>query len=487
MASYHDLRSFLATLERGEMLAKIDTEVDPNLEVAEVARRVFQKGGPALWFKNVKGSPYPVVVNIFGTTERMNKAFEVSGIEEVVGDVEDFLSPLYYPGRGVMDKLKYFPQLFQMGNFVPKQARRPASQEVVEEEPNLEHLPALRSWPEERGPSISLPLVVTRDPETGQQNMGIYRMQILDSKTALVRLYPQRDGAVIMNRYRDRGQKMPVAVALGADPATIFAAFAPLPLGVDEMLWAGFIRKTPLEVTRCRTNELFVPAQAEFVLEGTIDPEDTRVEGPLGEPTGHYSPPVEYPVFHLECITRKRNPVFPATVMGEAPMESSYLVKAAEKVFLPLLKLYLPEVVDFSFVTEGGIHGCAVVSIEKSYAGQAKKVLHALWGMKEFMFTKVIVVVDKDVDLRDQSKVFQKVVHGMDPHRDLLTAEGPLGSFDLAARVPGYGWKVGIDATRKAPAEGYERPWPEGLSADVDIKETVDHKWKSYGLGKYGL
>jgi len=486
LSSYYDLRSFLTTLEKEEKLVKIDAEADPDLEVAEVARRVFRKGGPALWFKKVTGSPYPLAVNIFGTTERVNKAFEVGRIEEVAAEVEDLLSPLFYPGRGFMDKLKYFPHLFQMGNFVPRQARKPSCQEVVEKTPNLGELPALRSWPGEGGPSLTMPLVITRDPETHQQNMGIYRMQILESKTATVRLFPQRDGAVILSRYREKGEKMPAAVALGGDPATIFAALAPLPLGVDEMLWAGFLRKSPLEVTRCRTLDLYVPAQAEFVLEGYIDPEETHKGSLMGEPTGHYSPPAECPVFHMTCMTRKRNPILPATVLGEMPMESSFLIKAAEKIFLPLLKLYLPEVADFSFVSEGGIHGCALVSIEKSYPGQARKVLHALWGMKEFMFAKVLVVVDRDVDLNDLPAVFQKVIHSFDPHKDLVISEGALAGFDLAARTPGYGWKVGIDATRKGAAEGHEQPWPEGLSADPDIQEMVDRKWSSYGLGEAG-
>jgi 4-hydroxy-3-polyprenylbenzoate decarboxylase len=356
---------------------------------------------------------------------------------------------------------------------------------VVEENPSLDTLPILKCWPDDGGKFITLPLVFSKDPVSGRQNVGMYRMHVYDDRTTGMHWHIHKDGAGHFKKHRETGNKiMEVAVALGGDPATIYSATAPLPPNIDEMLFAGFLRQSPVEMVQCKTVDLKVPAEAEFILEGYVDVSERRIEGPFGDHTGYYSPADSYPVFHLKCITRRRQPVYPATVVGIPPMEDCYLGKATERIFLPLLKLQFPEIVDINLPFEGVFHNCAIVSIKKEYPGHAKKIINALWGMGQMMFTKTIIVVDADVDVQNISRTAWKIFNSIDPNRDFVFTEGPLDALDHAASLPNYGSKVGIDATKKWSSEGYPRKWPQEVKMPEEIENLLDRKWQEYGFKK---
>lgn len=476
---YKDLQDFADVLEKKGLLKRITVEVDSRLEITEIADRVVKSNGPALLFERVKGSPYPVLINIFGSYERLNLALETDDLDRIADRISDLMDMSNY--MGFMNKLKSVPKLARLARVFPKKVDKAICQEVVEE-PDLSKLPVLWCWPEDGGPFITLPLVITKDPETGQQNMGMYRMQVYDSKTTGMHWHLHKDGREIYEKYRRSGGKMPVSVALGCDPAVIYAATAPLPKEIDEMIFAGFLRGEPLNIVKSKTNDIYVPANAEFVLEGYVDTEELREEGPFGDHTGYYSLKDLYPVFHLTCITRRNKPIYPATVVGKPPMEDCYLGKATERIFLPFIKLLCPEIVDLNFPLEGVFHNCAIVSIRKRYPGQAKKVMYALWGMGQMMYTKMIVVVDEDVDPHDLSTVAWKVFNNIDAGRDVLIADGPLDALDHASPMPFYGHRMGIDATKKWPEEGHARPWPDDVVMDENIKRLVDERWHEYGI-----
>lgn len=478
--AYRDLHEFIGVLEGAGELKRIGEPVSPVLEIAEISDRVVKRGGPALLFTNVSGYDMPVLTNIFGSRRRVEMALGAS-LEAVAGRLESLLQ-VPEPPAGLVDKIRALPRLAELASFFPRVVRRGPCQEVVQEDFSLEDLPVLQCWPRDAGRFITLPLVFTRDPDTGARNVGMYRLQVYDARTTGMHWHCHKDGAAIFSRYRRQQRRMEVAVALGADPVTIYAATAPLPPGMDEMLLAGFLRQEPVELVRCRTVDLEVPAHAEIVLEGYVDPGEDRLEGPFGDHTGFYSPADMYPVFHVTCMTRRREPVYPATVVGRPPMEDAYLGEITERVFLPLIKMQLPEVVDMHLPVEGVFHNLAIVSIRKSYPGQARKVMHALWGMGQMMFTKVIAVVDADVDVRDLAGVRWRVLANMDPQRDLVVTAGPLDALDHAAPVPGYGGHLGIDATRKLPEEGHSRPWPEEITMSEEIIRLVDEKWPRLGL-----
>ncbi len=481
---YTDLRSFLATLLKKEELVKVEETVAPQLEMAEIVSRVNAAGGPALWFKNVKGSPYPVAVNFLASPRRLCLAFEVQSLEEIAAEIRDILEPFIRPGRGLMHTLKYIPQLAHMQKFIPRPARRSGCQEVVEKDPDLSALPLLQAWPFDAGRYISMPLVILKDPESGQQNMGIYRMQVLDPKRAIVRIHPQKDGAEILRRYRRLGKQVPAAIAIGADPATIFAAFAPLPFGFSEMVFSGFLQKSPLEITRCRTIDLEVPAQADFILEGFINPAEEAPEGPAGSYTGYYSRVENYPVFHLKAMTRKKYPIFPVSIPVRPPGELSCLIEATVRIFMPFLQMHLPEIVDLALPAAGGFHNCIIVAIDKSYPGQAQKVMHALWGLGHLLFAKVIIVVDRDTDPHNPQEVAWRVLSNLDAGRDFVFSAGPADALDHAASNAGVGGKIGIDATAKLGQEEKAGNWPESLSMSQEIRELVARRWKSYGIDR---
>lgn len=478
--AYKDLADFISTLEERDELKRISCEVDRNLEITEITDRVVKVGGPALLFERVAGSPYPLLINAFGTPKRMALALEVDSLDDIAGRIEELLD--VRGTGGFLDKLRELPKLAELSRFFPRQVKSGECQQVLEE-PDLDRLPVLRCWPGDGGPFFTLPLVFTRDPDTGVQNMGMYRLQVYDGRTTGMHWHLHKDGREIWEKYRVRGGRMPVAVAVGCDPATVYAATAPLPRFIDELVFAGFLRRSPVETVKCTLSDLRVPAHAEFVLEGYVDTDgELRREGPFGDHTGYYSLIDLYPVFHVERITRKRAPVFHATVVGKPPMEDCFMGKATERIFLPLIRMQLPEVVDLNFPIEGVFHNCVIVSIRKRFPGQARKVMHAIWGMGQMMYTKMVVVVDEGVDPQDLSAVAWKVFNNIDAARDLEVVAGPLDALDHASPLPHFGHKLGIDATKKLPSEGHTREWPDDIVMDREIRERVDVRWNEYGI-----
>lgn len=481
--AYSDLRAFMAELEKKGLLKRIKVEVDANLEITEISDRVVKSGGPALLFENVKGYNIPVATNLFGTLERMKLALGVEDLDQIGDELLSIIQPPELPTT-FMDKLKALPKLAQLSSFIPKTVKNgPCKEVVLKDNPSLAGLPVLKCWPEDGGPFITLPLVFTKDPETGRRNVGMYRMQVYDDCTTGMHWHIHKDGAEhCLKRRHGGGGKMPVAVALGADPAVIFSATAPLPAGIDEILFAGFLRKEPVELVKCETIDIEVPARAEIILEGYVDPDESRLEGPFGDHTGYYSLADQYPVFHLTCVTHRKNPIYSATIVGRPPMEDAFIGKATERIFLPLMKLQLPEVVDINMPPEGVFHNCVIVSIKKRYPGQAKKVMSALWGLGLMMLAKLIIVVDEDVDVQNLSEVMWRVFNNIDAGRDVMTVEGPLDALDHSSPLPHLGTKMGIDATKKWNSEGHLREWPEDITMSEAIKKLVDGKWGKYGI-----
>ena len=477
---FTDLQDFIRQLASSGRLSRVSAEVDPELEITEIADRMVKQGGAALVFEHVKGSPYPLAINLFGSQDRACFALDVDSFDDIARRVSSFI-PTAAP-ETLLDKMKLLWSMKDLKNFQPRPVRSGICQEVVEKEgPLLASLPVLRCWPEDAGRFITLPLVITKHPETGVQNMGMYRMQIIDGRRAFMHWHLHHDGASHHRANLALGRDTEVAVALGCDPATLYAATAPLPPGIDELLLAGFLRNSPVETVKGATVDLMVPACAEFVLEGTVGAE-TGIEGPFGDHTGFYSDAGEYPVFTVRAITRRKSPVYPATIVGRPPMEDFYLGKATERIFLPLIKLQLPEIVDINFPLEGVFHNCALVSIRKQYPGHARKVASALWGMGQMMLTKLIVVFDADVDVQSSSGAAWTAFSNVDPERDLFFTRGPLDVLDHASPTAVYGSKLGVDATRKLPAEGHGRGWPEEIRMDDATRELVTRRWKDYGL-----
>lgn len=475
---YKDLREFMEELEGRGLLKRIKKEVDPHLEVTEVLDRAVKARGPAVLFERVKGSRFPIVGNLFGTMERVRLALETERLEEAGERLVELLKPEI--PTTLVEKLRTLPKLKEIAAFPPKIVRHGPCQEVIMEEPDLSEFPIPQCWPKDGGRYITLPLVFTRDPETGERNVGMYRMQVFDSRTTGMHWQIHKHGAEHLRAAGARKERLEVAVALGSDPATIFSAIAPLPKGFDEMLFSGFLRGKGVELVRCKTVNLEVPAQAEIVLEGYVDPAELRMEGPFGDHTGFYSPAEPYPVFHLTCITHREEPVYPTTIVGKPPMEDGYLGKAVERVFLPLIRLQLPEIVDMNLPIEGCFHNLCIVSIRKSYPGQAKKVMCALWGLGQLMFTKAVVVVDQGVNVQDPGQVLWAVSNLVDPQRDITIVPGaPADSLDQAGPLPNLGSKIGIDATRKGREEGVYRDWPEEITMDEGVKERVEGLWKT--------
>ena len=477
---FDGLQDYLTALEKRGELRTIDAPVDPELEITEIADRVVRAGGPALRFTSPKGAQYPLAINLFGTAARTAFALGVSDLNEIGTRVEELLRA--EPPSTLLDKIRALPRLIEMSNWAPKTVGRAPCQQVVEETPRLSDLPILKCWPQDGGRFLTLPLVFTRHPETGRRNVGMYRMHVYDDRTTGMHWHPHKVGAQHYREYQARGERMPVAVALGSDPAVIYSATAPLPEDFDEMLFAGFLRRQPVEMVKCKTCDLEVPADAEFVLEGYVDPEELRTEGPFGDHTGYYSLADQFPVFHLTAITRREKPIYPATVVGPPPKEDCFLAKATERIFLPLLRMQLPEIVDISLPIEGIFHNLALIRIRKRYPGQALKVMHALWGLGQMMFTKIIVVVDEDVNVQNLSEVIWRVGNNIDPERDVCFVRGPVDILDHASPLPGLGSKMGIDATRKWPGEGFTRPWPEVIEMSPEVRERVSALMATLGL-----
>ena len=476
--SFNSFQEFLRYLEGQGEVVRISAEVSADLEITEITNRVTKAHGKALLFERVRGSRFPVVTNAFGSYKRLAMAFGQTP-DEIAGKIESLIT-LKVP-QGLADKMKLLPRLLELVRIPPKTVTRAPCQEVVHTDPDLSIIPALTCWPHDAGKFITLPLVVTASPEDGTRNMGMYRIQIYDKTTTGMHWQIHKDGRSHFSQYARAKKRMEAAIVIGGDPATIYAATAPLPPAIDELLFAGFIRNKAVEIVRCKTVALEVPAWAEFVIEGYLDPEERRTEGPFGDHTGFYSPAEDYPVFHVTCITHRKDPVYPATVVGPPPMEDAFLAKATERIFLPLIRTVVPELVDMNLPVEGAFHNCAIVSIEKSYPMQAQKVMHALWGMGQLMNTKMIIVVDGDVNVQDLSAVAWKAFNNVDPARDLTITSGPLDALDHSSPYPLHGSKVGVDATRKIEGET-GRAWPEEIKMSEDIIRLVSDKWKAYGI-----
>jgi 4-hydroxy-3-polyprenylbenzoate decarboxylase len=488
--AYKDLREFLKVLEKRGLLKRVTPEVDPLLEISEITDRMCKSsgGGKALLFERVKGSQYPVVTNIFGSFERMGLALEVERLDDIANRIEEVLNQA--PPRTLIEKLAMLPRLFEFSRYIPKKVRNAPCQEIVEKEnPDLGKFPIIKCWPGDGQPTdqgrfITLPMVFTKDPETGRPNCGMYRIHIYDKTTTGMHWHIHKDGARHFDRYKALNWRMPAAVAVGSDPAVIYAASAPLPESIDEMLFAGFLRREPVEMVKCITSDIEVPANSELVIEGYLDPEERRIEGPFGDHTGFYSAADHYPVFHVSCVTHRKDMIYPATIVGKPPMEDCYMAKATERIFLPLMRLDFPEIRDINLPLEGVFHNAALISIRKSYPGHAKKIIHGLWGKGQMMFAKLLVIVDDDVDVQNISYTAWRVLNNVDWRRDVVIAEGPLDDLDHAANWPRYGSKMGIDATRKTREEGMMREWPQELFMSEEIKRLVDARWKEYGLDK---
>lgn len=465
---YRNLSAFVRRLEQAGELKKIARAVSPHLEISLLTDRESKSpgGGKALFFKEVKGSDFPVVTNLFGSERRVCMALGVDHLDQLAERIKNLIG--LKPPRGLREALTLLPAALSVTRYFParSRAKTPPCQEIVYrgDRVDLRRLPALRHWPKDAGPFITLPLVFTRSLVTGHSNVGMYRMQVFDQNTTGMHWHVHKDGSHFFQEYKRAGKRMPVAVALGADPATIYAATAPLPRNVDETVLAGFIRGRPLPMAGCLTVDLEVPAEAEFVLEGYVDPDESRLEGPFGDHTGYYSPADHYPVFHVTALTHRRHPIFCATLVGPPPMEDCYLGKATERLFLPLLQTTMPEIQDYWFPWEGAFHNGVVVSIDKEYPGHAQKIMSGLWGQGQMSFCKAVVVVDREVNPHDPGAVMEAVLSRLDPASDITLSKGILDVLDHASPTPAFGHKIGIDLTARVSGEPQRTSAPEALS-----------------------
>jgi 4-hydroxy-3-polyprenylbenzoate decarboxylase len=480
---YPDLRAFIKRLEKEKQLQRIRTEVDPVLEISEITDRVSKNNGPALLFEKPRGSKYPLLINAFGSYQRMNLALGVGSLEEIVGRMEELLE-IQAP-EGILGKLKMLPKLADLSRFLPKTVRSGACQEVIKTENfSLLDFPILQCWPQDAGRFITLPLVFSKDPERGKRNCGVYRMQVFDETTTAMHWQTHKHGA---HHFREaqrlenasgNQRHIEVAAAIGPDPAVTFSGIVPLPDDLDEMMFAGFLRREPVEMVPCKTVDLEVPANAEIVLEGYVDLDELKTEGPFGDHTGFYSLADEYPVFHVNCITHRKNPIYQTIIVGKPPQEDCYMGHAVERIMLPLLRKPLPEITDMHMPFEGIFHNLLLVTIGKRYPGHARKIMSALWGMGQAMLSKCIVVLDEGSDLRNYPEVVWQTLNNIDPERDIQFTLGPVDSLDHASRLPNFGSKMGVDATRKWPEEGFEREWPDEIVMSQEVKARVDDLWR---------
>ncbi|MBU0638014.1 MAG: UbiD family decarboxylase [Planctomycetes bacterium] len=507
--SFADLHSFVAAIEQRGWLKRVTVLVDPVLEITEIAERVTKAGGPALLFENVVGSDLPLLINTYGSAERMCLALGADSFDDVAARVKTLIKPEM--PTTLMQKIRRLPELAQLGSLPPKIVKRGVCQEVVHtDDADLFMLPALKCWPldgdtsrnvateadcgagpgplttagTEPGRYITLGAVFTKDPETGERNIGMYRVQLFEPKLAAMHWHMHHDGARHFRKYRARGERMPVAIALGGPAVLPYAATCPLPAGIDEALFAGFLQGGSMELVPGVTQAaLEVPATAEIVIEGYIDPgEELILEGPFGDHTGFYSLADFYPRLHVTAITHRQQPIYPATIVGKPPQEDYWLGKATERIFLPLLQVVVPDVIDYDLPLFGCFHNCVFVKIRKEYPYQARRVMAAIWGAGQMAFTKIIVVVDEHVNVHNQDEVLFQLCSNIDPRRDIMFIDGPLDILDHASPVCGAGSKMGIDATRKIAGEGAIRAWPDELEMSTEIKERVTRRWGEYGV-----
>jgi len=485
--AYKDLRAFIKRLESEGELKRISAEIDPVLEITEITQRVTRSGGPALLFERPKGSRVPLLINLLGSERRINLALESESLDDVAGRIRSFLD-MQAP-QGLLDKIKMLPKLAELSAFFPRTVKTGSCKEVVRRDGfSLFDFPILQCWPKDAGRFITWPLVITANPETGKRNVGVYRMQVFDEKTTGMHWQTQKHGAEHFRRARagNRAGRIDVAVAIGGDPITCLAGILPIPPDLDEMMFAGFLRREPVEMVACETCALEVPAHSEIVLEGYVDLSEMRVEGPFGDHTGFYSLEGEYPVFHVTCITHRRDPLYLTTIVGPPPQEDFYMGHAVERIFLPVMKMQYPEIIDVAMPAEGIFHNLMVVAIRKSYPGHARKIMNAIWSLGQAMFTKVVIIVDHDVNVQNWREVAWKTLCAIDPERDIQFVLGPVDTLDHAARRQDFGSKMGIDATRKWPSEGFQRSWPDEITMNEATKQRVNALWRELGLDTRG-
>ena len=476
-----DIHEFITELEKNGELKRVKTEVDSNLEIAEILRREMYSNGSAILFENVKGYDIPVLGNAFGSMKRLEIGLEMTDFTEIGQRIAD-MTKMDIPS-GFLNKIKKLPELSKMASSFPKAETRGPVTEITSSDASFDDLPILKSWPNDAGRFITLGLVATRHPETGVRNLGVYRMQIIDKTHAIMHWQKHKRGAHHGDISKDRGEKIPVAIIIGGEPATIFSSIAPVPEGLDKYLFAGITRKEGIKTVKCKTIDLDVPANAEIVLEGYVDPEDVRDEGPFGDHTGYYTPAEPFPTFTLTGIMRREDPIYVTTVVGKPILEDAYIGKVIERSFLPLIRMLQPEVVDYSMPAAGWFQGLAIISIKKRYPGQAKKVMMGLWGMGQLSLTKTFVVVDDDINVHNMNDVIWAITTRADAARDTIIINNtPTDTLDPASPLVNLGSKMGIDATQKTKEEGYEREIQQQVKVDDKTKNLVDSKWSDYGL-----
>ncbi len=469
--AYDSLQEFVAKLDSAGELKRIGVEVDPVLEITEIANREMKSpsGGKALLFEKCRGAKFPLLINAYGSTKRMALSLGVNDVEEIAGELNGILNAK--PPASFREALTLLGTAVELRHSKPKSGPAAFNSELSA----LSELPIQKCWPQDAGRFLTLPMVITRDPETGARNVGMYRMQVIDERTTFMHWQLHKTGARHWRRYVELKRRMPVAVALGGDPVLAFCATTPLPDGLDEFMLAGYLRKKSVALAKCQTNDLEVPADADFVLEGYVDPNEApAMEGPFGDHTGYYTLPEPYPKFHIERIAARRDAIYPSTIVGIPPMEDFYMGTASVRIFLPVIKLTFPEIVDIALPAAGAFHNLVVVAIRKQFPHHAMKVMHGLWGMGQMMFTKMIVVVDEDVNVHDAQEVLFRLCANIDPQRDLVFSKGPADVLDHATSVLGVGSKLGIDATHKLPGEVNTRPWPPIIKMDETVQRRVD-------------
>ncbi len=482
---YDNLSTYIAELERTGELKRVTASVDPDLEVTEIADRVMKSanGGPALLFTNLKGpSTMPLLINAFGSRRRMQR---VCGAEQISDVTENFIAMLEPKGSlNFMEKMKMLPKLKQLNDLFPKEvpARQAPCFEIEVKNPSFDLMPVCKCWPDDGGRFITMPMVFSRDPRSGATNVGMYRLQVFDSTTCGMHWHLHKGGAEHLRKMAERGEKLPVSIAIGGGPAEVFSAACPLPPDIYEMMFAGLLRGEPVRMVKSRTNDLMVPAEAEIVLEGYVDPAELRLEGPFGDHTGYYSLADMYPVFHLTAMSHRRDPIYLHTIVGIPPMEDAYMGEAIEALFTPIMKKQLPEVVDMHMPAEGVFHNLMLISINKAYPGHARKVMHSIWGLGQAMFTKLIIVVDANVNIRNYRELAWRALNNVDYSRDVEIVKGPVDDLDHASQMHRFGGKMGIDATTKWASEGFTREWPEVIRMSPDVKAKIDSLWPSLGL-----
>ena len=476
-----DIHQFVDELEKARELKRITTQVDSDLEIAEILRRTMYANGPALLFENVKDYDMPVLGNAFGSLKRLEIGLETSDFTEIGQRIVD-MTKMEVPS-GVLNKIKKLPELAKMGDVFPKLEKDGHVTEIVDDSPSFDKIPILKTWPKDAGRFITFGFVVTKHPETGVRNLGVYRMQILDNRHALMHWQKHKRGAHHHDITKEKGEKIEAAIVIGGDPATIFSAVAPVPEGLDKFVFAGITRKKGIKTVKCKTIDLEVPANAEIVLEGYVDPFDVRDEGPFGDHTGYYTPKEPYPTFTLTGMMQRKKPIYLTTIVGKPVLEDAYIGKVIERSFLPLIRMFQPEVVDFSMPASGWFQGLAIISIKKRYPGQARKVMMGLWGLGQLSLTKIFVVVDDDVNVHDINDVIWAITTRADAARDVMIIDKtPTDTLDPASPFLNLGSKLGIDATQKTKEEGFEREIQEQVKVDDATKNLVDSKWSDYRI-----